>query len=98
MSTKPEYSRENLLKQVAPEYHSIIKVFMKSNVDIVAEHWPDWDYKIYSKEDKKTLSVWNYKPRSDQETAAMKKYIDKHFGKNFIQPSLLAAALPILLV
>ena len=28
----------------------------------------------------------------------MKKYIDKHLGKNFIQPSSSAAASPILLV
>ena len=28
----------------------------------------------------------------------MKKYVDKHFGKSFIQPSSLAAVSPILLV
>ena len=38
MKTKPEYTREDLLKQVPPEYHSIIKVFIKSNANIVAEH------------------------------------------------------------
>ena len=38
MKPKPEYTREDLLKQVPSEYHSIIEVFMKSNADIVAEH------------------------------------------------------------
>ena len=40
MKTKPEYTREDLLKRVPSEYHSIIEVFMKSNADIVAEHRP----------------------------------------------------------
>ena len=39
MKTKPEYTKEDLLEQVLPEYHSIIKVFMKFNADIMAEHW-----------------------------------------------------------
>lgn len=34
----------------------------------------------------------------DQKTAAIKKYIDKHFGKDFILSSSLAAASSILLV
>ena len=38
MKTKPEYTKEDLLKQIPSEYHSIIKVFMKSNANIVAEH------------------------------------------------------------
>ena len=38
MNTKPEYTKENLLKQVPLEYHSIKEVFMKSNADKVAKH------------------------------------------------------------
>ena len=34
----------------------------------------------------------------NQKTAAMKKYIDEHLGKGFIQSSSSAAASPILLV
>ena len=71
---------------------------MKSNANIVAEHREKWDHKIHLEEGKKTPFVKNYKPLLDQETAAMKKYIDEHFGKGFIQPSLSAAASPILLV
>ena len=47
---------------------------------------------------KKAPFVRNYKSLSDQETAAMKKYIDEHLGKGFIRPSSSAAASPILLV
>ena len=47
MSAKPEYMKKNLLKQVPPEYHSIIEVFMKSHADIMAEHQADWDHKIH---------------------------------------------------
>ena len=97
MSAKPEYSKEDLLKRVPSEYYSIIKVFMKSNADIVAKHRAKWDHEIYL-EEKKTPYVRNYKPLTDQKTAAMKKYIDKHLGKKFIRPSLSAATSPILLV
>ena len=65
MSAKPKYSRKNLLKQVFPEYHSIIEVFMKSNVDIMAEHKKKWDHKIHLEESKKTPFVRNYKPLSN---------------------------------
>ena len=98
MSAKPEYTKKDLLKRVSPEYHLIIEVFMKSNADIVIKHREKWDHKIHLEEKKKTPFVRNYKPLTDQETAAMKKYIDEHFGKNLIQPSLSAAASLILLV
>ena len=98
MNEKPEYTKEDLLKRVFLEYHSIINVFMKSNADIVAEHRDQWDHEIHLEEGKKAPFVRNYKPLSDQETAAMKKYIDEHLGKGFIRPSSLAAASPILLV
>ena len=97
MKTKPEYTREDLLKRVPSEYHSIIKVFIKSNANKVAEHQDQWDYKIHLEEGKKAPFVRNYKPLLDQETAAMKKYIDEHLGKSFIWSSLSAAASPILL-
>ena len=38
MKEKPEYTKEDLLKQVLLEYYSIINVFIKSNANIVAEH------------------------------------------------------------
>ena len=98
MKNKPEYTKEDLLKRVLSEYHSIIDVFMKSNADIVAEHRADWDHEIHLDEGQKAPFVRNYKPLSDQETAAMKKYIDEHLGKSFIWPSFSAAASPILLV
>ena len=98
MKNKPKYSKEDLLKRVSSEYHSIIEVFMKSNADIVAEHRAEWDHEIHLEKGKKAPFVRNYKPLSDQETAAMEKYIDKHLGKGFIRPSLSAAASLILLV
>ena len=98
MKEKPKYTKEDLLKQVPSEYHSIINIFMKSNADIVAEHRADWDHEIHLEKGQKAPFVRNYKPFSDQETSAMKKYINEHLGKSFIRPSSSAAALPILLV
>ena len=57
---------------------------MKSNADIVAEHRDQWDHKIHLEEGQKAPFVRNYKPLSDQETSAMKKYIDEHLKKGFI--------------
>ena len=65
MKDKPEYTKENLLKRVSSEYHSIINVFMKPNADVVAEHRADWDHEIHLEEGQKTLFVQNYKPLSD---------------------------------
>ena len=84
MKDKPESTREDLLKQVPSEYHSIIEIFMKSNANIVAEHQEKWDHEIYLEDGKKTLFVRNYKPLLEQETSAIKKYINKQLGKGFI--------------
>ena len=97
-SAKPEYTKEALVKRVPKDYHLIIEVFMKSNADKVAEHQAKWDHEIHLEEGQKALFVQNYKLFSDPETAAMKKYIDKHLGKSFIWPSSSAAVIPILLV
>lgn len=70
---------------------------MKGEADILAKHWKE-DHKIKFVDSKQAPFVWNYKPFSDQETDTMKKYIDKHLGKDFIKPSLSAAAAPVLLV
>ena len=98
MKTKPEYTRENLLKQVSSEYHSIIEIFIKSNADKAAKHRAKWNHEIHLEEGKKTPFVRNYKPLSDQKTAAVKKYIDEHLRKGFIRPSSFAVASTILLV
>ena len=84
ISAKLEYSIKKLLKQVSPEYYSIIEVFIKSNVDIVAEHKEKWYHKIHFEKSKKALFVHNYKTLSDQKTAAIKKYINEHLDKGFI--------------
>ena len=38
LSAKSEYTKKDLLKQIPPEYHLIIDVFMKFNANIVAKH------------------------------------------------------------
>lgn len=97
MKGKPSYTREELMERVPKEYHSQINVFMKQDADILAKRRKE-DHKIELMEGKKAPFVRNYKPLSDQETEAMKKYIDKHLGKGFIRLSSSAAAAPVLLV
>ena len=82
ISAKPEYTKETLLKQVSSKYYSTIKIFMKSNVDVVAEHREKWNHKIHLEKNKKTPFVQNYKLLLDQKIAAIKKYIDEHLGRD----------------
>ena len=84
MKSKPEYTKEDLLKQVLLDYYSISNVFMKSNNNIVAKHRAKGDFKTHLEKSQKASFVRNYKPLLDQELEAMKKYIDKHLGKSFI--------------
>ena len=86
------------MKRVLKKYHLIIEVFKKSNVDKIAEHQAKQDHEIHPEKDKKASFVQNYELLLDQETAAMKNYIDEHLEKHFIRPSSSAAAFSIPLV
>ena len=97
MKGKPEYSREELLKKIPSEYHSMIEVFMKHKADELPEHRKE-DHEINLMDGKEPPYVRNYKPMSEQELEAVKKYIDEHMGKEFIRPSSSTAAAPVLLV
>ena len=70
---------------------------MKQDANILPNHRPE-DHKIELIEGKQAFFVQNYKPLSEQKIEAIKKYIDKHFGKGFIRPSSSAAAAPVLLM
>ena len=74
-----------------------IKVFIKQNANILPNHRFE-DHEIELLEKKQAFFVQNYKSLLEQEKKAMKKYINKHFGKSFIRPSLSAAVAPVLLV
>ena len=97
MKGKSEYTREELLKRVPAAYHSVIEVFMKYKADELPKHRKE-DHQINLEEGKKPPYVRNYKPMSEQEMEAVKKYIDEHLGKGFIRPSSSSAAAPVLLV
>ena len=97
MKGKPNYTWEELLKKVSKEYHSVIDVFMKCDTDTLSEHQEE-DHIIQLEKGKNPSFVQNYRPLLDQENNAMIKYIQKHFGKGFIWPSLSAAVAPVLLV
>ena len=97
MKGKPEYTREELLKRVPAAYHSVIDVFMKHKADELPEHRKE-DHQIILEAGKEAPYVRNYKPMSEQELEAVKKYIDEHLEKGFIRPSSSSAAAPVLLV
>ena len=94
---KPSYTREKPLKKVLKEYYLEIKIFIKQDPDILPNHRPK-NHKIELLKSKQTFFVRNYKALLEQEKKAMKKYINKHFKKDFIRPSSLNAAASVLLV
>ena len=94
---KPSYICEKPMKKVLKEYYSQINIFLKQNADILPDH-RDENHKIELLESKQAFFVQNYKLLLEQEIDAMKKYINEHFRKSFIKPSLSAAAALILLV
>ena len=51
MKGKPDYTRQELLEKVPKEYHSMIDVFMKCDVDTLSEH-QDEDHSIQLEEGK----------------------------------------------
>ena len=97
MKRRPSYTQEKLLKKVPKEYHLEIKVFIKQDTDILPNYKPE-NHKIGLLKGKQAFFVQNYKPLSEQKTEIIKKYINKHFGKDFITPSSSAAAASMLLM
>ena len=75
----------------------MIEVFMKHKADELPEYLKE-DHEINLMDGKEPPYVSNYKPMSEQEWEAVKKYIDEHMGKGFIRPSSSAAAASVLLV
>jgi transposase InsO family protein len=97
MKGKPTYSWEELLARVPRKYHSEIKVFLKKNADKLPPHRAE-DHKIQLMEGTTAPFARNYRPMSEQELEAVKKYLEEHLGKGFIRPSSSSAAAPVLLV
>ena len=97
MKRKPSYTHKKLMKKIPKEYNLETNVFFKQDTDILLDHRNE-NHEIKLLEGNQVPFVWNYKSLSEQETDAIKKYIDKHFEKNFIRPSLSVAAAPVLLV
>ena len=94
---KQNYTQEGLLIKVLKEHYLEIKIFMKQDSDILP-NYRSKNHEIELLKSKQILFVRNYKPLLEQKINAMKKYIDKYLEKNFIRPSLLAVAAPVLLV
>ena len=69
------------------EYYLEIGVFIKQDANILSNHRLK-DHEIKLLKGKQAFFVQNYKLLSEQETETIKKYINEHFEKSFIRPSL----------
>ena len=97
MEKKVEYTLEELKKRVPETYHCEIEVFMRTEADKLASHRKD-DHEINLLPGTEPPFIRNYRPMSEQELIAVKKYLDEHLAKGFIRPSSSKAAAPVLLV
>lgn len=96
MKGKPQYTKEELLAKLPPEYHEVVEVFMKTEADIIAPHRRE-DHEINLTPGSAPPQNRNYRPMSEKELEAIKKYIDEHLGKGFIRASSSSATSPVLL-
>ena len=84
-------------KSVVPqEYHNFLDVFSKKNSDTFSPN-RKYDYKIHLEEKQKPGHASLYK-MSPKELDAVKKYLDSHLAKGFIQASSASYFLPVLFV
>ena len=97
MKDKVEYTLEELKKRVPEAYHGEIEVFMRAKADELAPHRKE-DHEINLMPGIEPPFIKNYRPMSEQELTAVRKYLDEHLAKGFIRPSSSKAAAPVLLV
>ena len=84
-------------KTVVPEeYHDLLDVFSKKDSDTLLPH-QKYDHKIILEEEQKHGHAPLYK-MSLQELDAVKRYLDSHLAKGFIQASLAPYSSPVLFV
>ena len=84
-------------KTVVPEeYHDLLDVFSKKNSDTLPPY-QKYDYKIILEEEQKHGHALLYKMLL-QELDAIKRYLDSHLAKGFIQASSAPYLSPVLFV
>ena len=84
-------------KSVVPqEYHDFLDVFSKKNSDTLPPH-RKYDHKIHLEEEQKPGHAPLYK-MSPKELDVVKRYLDSHLAKGFIQASSASYSSPILFV
>ena len=82
-------------KSVVPqEYHDFLDVFSKKDSDTLLPH-QKYDHKIHLEEEQKPGYAPLYK-MSPEELDAVKKYLDSHLAKKFIQASSASYSSPVL--
>ena len=86
----------NLKTIVLKKYYNFSNVFLKKNSDTPPFH-RKYDYKIILEEEQKHSYVLLYK-MSLQELDAVKRYLDSHLAKGFIQASSAPYSSPVLFV
>ena len=90
---KPETNPRSVVPE---EYHDLLDVFSKKDSDTLPPH-RKYDHKIILEEQQKPGHAPLYK-MSPQELDAVKRYLDSHLAKGFIQASSAPYSSPVLFV
>ena len=92
---KTKLIKEELYKLLYKEYYNFINVFLKKGIDMLPLYWLN-DHAI-NLEKGKTPPYRRPYPMSKDKLLVIKKYINKHLNKGFINSSSSPTAAPILL-
>ena len=93
---KEARAETNPTSVVTQEYHDFLDVFSKKDSDTLPPH-QKYDHKIHLEEEQKPGHAPLYK-MSPKELDAVKRYLDSHLAKGFIQASLASYSSPVLFV
>lgn len=95
LKNKAPITREDVLKQLPPEFRHHVEHFLTKNSESLPPHRP-WDHKIEIMPGKQAPYFKN-RPFSPAELRCVKKWIDEMLDKGFIRESTSPAAAPLLL-
>ena len=93
---KEARAKINLKSVIPQEYYNFLHVFLKKDSDTLMPYQKD-NHKIHLEEEQKLGYTPLYK-MSSEELNVVKRYLDFHLAKEFIQASLASYSSPVLFV
>lgn len=97
MKGSSELSEDELKALLPKRLHKWVRLFSKQEADTLPPHSPE-DHRIELVPNSTPPFVRGYRPMSQQQLEALRKYLDDQLRKGFIRPSRSSAASPVLII